>query len=235
VFYHRGERYRIDNWENAESISTIFCRREENAIRTWRRKDVDIRKTEEISRSASIGNFSFKRISLNYREELYGIISKPCANTSIGNNSLQSEDLVTGKKLRSPVIKTHALVMDLSRYNEAGIVTIAEALRYVLPVHLGIDEDDLLVIPQANRIRGIVFSSLFPDGAGLISGTGDGGIEPKMIYNLLPFIKKWLQACECENGCEKCFTGLIKTSEYIGNTSKQEALRILESVGEVIV
>ena len=214
VFLHGGRRYRIREWGSVERVledGWLACDREAVYSVTWRIRNSGVFGIESLQAPVGIGRKS-KRLSrlaadLYYEEWVKGAIRL-------------APDLTTGEvpkvdpqRLARPVTQsfaTRALVLRFPEEEEPiALASLAQALRHVLPVHLGVEEDALEVVPLTGEAVGglatfgLALVDLYPGGIGLIDAVGD---DSPLLLQLLEWTRDWLAACPCqsEQGCPRC-------------------------------
>ena len=90
-----------------------------------------------------------------------------------------------------------------------SLTSLAQMLLDVLPVHLGIEDDALEVVPltgefvQNRPAFGIAIVDLYPGGIGVVDAIGE---ESAFLLQLLGWGRDWLEACPCrsDQGCPRC-------------------------------
>jgi hypothetical protein len=81
---------------------------------------------------------------------------------------------------------------------ESELRALCLALRHVIPVHLGVEEDALEVVPidgqyvERKRVSGLAIVDLYPQGIGLVDAIEEDGVA--LVLNLLKWIRDWLIA-----------------------------------------
>jgi hypothetical protein len=241
IFAHAGRRYKIDawNWETLEDTGHITCKEESVHSKSWRIRNMEVYDVEALPGEKPINisqtgiPFKKQKVNLNYEEVVSGTF-------------IQETDLTTCKahaeikhRLDEPISQefaTQALILGFTE-PEALIAlnSLCQALRQVLPVHLGVEEDALEIVPVETdmNIFGIAIVDLYPKGIGLVDAFyNDAGF----ILSLLKWTKEWLENCSCDKdeGCEQCLRTL-SAKAAIGDALDQyptpaSALRILTKV-----
>jgi len=240
IFTHAGRRYKIEewNWETLKDTGYITCQEENLHSNSWRIRTLEVYDIKALLGEESIDisqtgiPFKKQKVSLHYEELISGAF-------------IQTIDLTTCKpdpeikhRLNEYISKdftTEALILGFTEPEELiALNSLCQALRQVLPVHLGIEEEALEIVPvDYNGIFGIAIVDLYPQGIGLVDAFYN---DAKFILSLLTWTKEWLENCSCDKdeGCEKCLDTLSARAA-VGNAREQYptpagALRILTKV-----
>ncbi len=241
VFLARGRRYRIQPWDSPEEIRDrgwLPCRQEAVYSHTWRIRNPYVFDFEPREAPAGIGRrgrlLTRLTVDLHYEEEVAGAIRL-------------APDLTTGQlpkpetlRLAQPITQsfpTRALILSFPEPEELiALSSLSQALRHVLPVHLGIEEDALEVVPLydeeiGNTIAfGVAIVDLYPGGIGLIDAIHD---DNTLILQLLEWTRDWLQGCACQkaHGCERCLRSPAALAANSGQPPQRSAaLRLLGQI-----
>lgn len=240
IFAHAGRRYKIDawNWETLEDTEHITCKEESVHSKSWRIRNLEVYDVKPLPGEYPINisktgiPLKKQKVNLNYEEVVSGTF-------------IQETDLTTCKAhaemkhgLDEPISQefaTHALILGFTE-PEAPIAlnSLCQALRHVLPVHLGVEEDALEIVPvDYMDIFGIAIVDLYPKGIGLVDAFYN---DTGFILSLLKWTKEWLENCSCDRdeGCEQCLRTL-SAKAAVGDAKDQyptpaSALRILTKV-----
>jgi len=241
VFLNSGRRYRIREWrsvERAVSDGSLECDREEIYSLTWRIRNASVYGVE--SPDAPVGFGSRGKLlarftaSLYYEEDVMGTLRL-------------TPDLTTGavpkpeyQRLAQPITQgfhTRALILRFPEKEEPlALASLAQALRHVLPVHLGSEEDALEVVPltgqtvQERATFGLAIVDLYPGGIGLIDAIAD---DNAFLLQLFAWAQEWLATCPCqsEQGCERCLRSPSALAANINRPpSRTAALNLLRQV-----
>jgi hypothetical protein len=204
VFLSNGLRYRILDW-NAEDADWVACTREAVHAVTWR-----IRSSQSIivkSRTGQERNFGRSGtllktfpVAVRYQEYVDGVLRR---EYDLTNGSFQ--DRATEYPPIFCSFETRALVLRfLPRADEAALRALCLSLRHVLPVHLGVEEDALEVVPlngqiiENQKVDGLAIVDLYPRGIGLVDAIHD---DQQLIQNILEWTAKWLtEMTQLESG-----------------------------------
>jgi len=215
VFLASGRRYRVKDWSSLEEAvrrERVECEQEGRHCRTWRLRtgslrDLD-RGTDDFV-TLSGGSRLLARLVVNarYVERVRGAVRLEYDRHGLPSGEAQRVELqvpITTSFL------TRALVIRVQEPGEpSALPSVAQALRHVLPVHVGVAEDALEVVTLAgDKIRhqpisGLAVVDLYPGGIGLIDALGD---DEALLLQLLDRARVWLDACPCQSdaGCEEC-------------------------------
>ncbi|HEX6161200.1 MAG TPA: DUF1998 domain-containing protein, partial [Thermoanaerobaculia bacterium] len=214
VFVHRGQRYRIRDWSsapNAQQKAWVECDREGVHSATWRIRLLSVFGIHPTGAPVGIGHKNKLMVrlsaSLRYEEEVSGAIN--LASDLTHRIVAQPQRLM----LSRPVVtsfETRALIIRFPEKQESiALISLAQTLRHLLPVHLGVDEDAIEVVPlngtsiERQPTYGLAIVDLYPGGIGVVDAIGD---DASFLLHLLSQGKEWLAACRCGNdqGCEQC-------------------------------
>lgn len=138
-------------------------------------------------------------------------------NIGSGPISLPEEELHTS----SAWISIHDNMENLSESRiEQGIIGAAHALRFIAPIFVMCDPQDIHVVPQIKAIHNekptIFFYDRYPGGIGLSEKIYDG------MEKVISEAKAMISRCQCDNGCPSCI-GTDTSSEHV----KRDAIKIL--------
>ena len=241
VFLSQGRRYRIREWRSIERAAAdgwLECHREDVYSQTWRIRNASVFGIESEDAPVGVGSrgklLARLTASLYYEEEVVGALRL-------------TPDLTTGSipkpeklSLAQPITQgfhTRALVLRFPQKEEpVALASLAQALRHVLPVHLGAEEDALEVVPltgqlvQERATFGLAIVDLYPGGIGLIDAVGD---DSAFLMQLLGWAQEWLADCPCqsEQGCELCLRSPSALAANINRPpSRTAALNLLRQV-----
>lgn len=235
IFYHNGRRFEIPvgniaHWRNWESTKEIHCRDSIKKHKTYRIRSYYLTDCEFLGENFTtevLRNFS---INLFYKEIVDGYISM---STSYSGKSSETKK-TKYDYLYSECFPTKALCIEMPEIPlYSGIISIAEALHYALPVHLGIDENTLEVIAvkdldiekQEKSFKGIVIVELYSNGIGLIDS-----FDIVLLQNIFNGTLSWLKSCTCSDGCSNCLLGEEGRYPKKRQISKQEAIKGLATL-----
>ena len=242
VFQHRGRRYRIRAWESLDEVVNsrwLACDRDDVLSHTWRLRNILLFGIAPSQAPVGIGR-SGKLLSrfaadVHYEEWVQGVLR-------------WSPDLTTRRatrpvtqRLARPVSQSFATRALILRFPDAeepvALASLAQALRHVLPVHLGVEEDALEVVPLDGDLLGgiatfgLAIVDLYPGGIGLVDEVGD---DSPFLLQLLHWTRDWLVACPCrsDQGCERC----LRSPAALAVNSDQPPLRsaALSLLGQVV-
>lgn len=241
VFLQGGQRYRIREWGSLDEVlhsRSIACDREAVHSQTWRIRNPLVFGVEPTRPPVGVGR-SGRLLSrfparLTYEEEVMGALRVAPDLTS--GQTPRPETL----RLARPILQsfaTRALVLRFPEDAEPlALASLAQALRHVLPVHLGVDEDALEVVPlTGERVDGLptfglAIVDLYPGGIGLVDEIVD---DNPFLLHLLEQTRDWLQACSCQSdtGCDRCLRSPAALAANIDQPPLREAaLSLLRQV-----
>jgi hypothetical protein len=250
AFVHDGRRYRVSDWKSVDAIAAreagigIRCAREQAPVMTWRIFEphiADIRPLPGRQR-VDFGLLPLSRtaVILTYREDIRGHLEYE-RNPSDGRWEQRQGGQY--QPIASRPFETRALLLEIAaerlRAFSLGLHSLAQAMRHVFPVHVGVDEDAVAVVPVSGQpvggriVWGLMLVDLYPGGIGLIDAIED---DQTLIERLLRRTRDWLAACPCasDRGCASCLQSplaLSATADPLSlPLSRGEALGILEEV-----
>ena len=231
VFVQGGQRYRIREWSSREETiraGSLPCDREGVYSWTWRIRNAYVLSIDSTDAPVGVGHkrklLTRLAASLRYQEEVIGWLRV-------------TPDLAAGGE---PKVETHRLARAIDQsFNTRGLIlrfpeeeepialaSLAQALRHLLPVHLGAEEDALEVVPltgefiQGRAAYGLAVVDLYPGGIGLVDAIGD---DNSFLLQLLEWTRDWLAACPCQSnqGCNRC----LRSPAAMAANSDQPPLR----------
>ena len=213
VFMHEGRRYRISDWSCVEDVvrkGELDCRLENRARSTWRCNTSRLYGIKPLDDSAPVaigrqGRLTRLAVELSYAEEVTGRIEwtdDPCREWM---DTIQQSFYIEAIANDKSPIKTQAQVLRLMDPPDdaSALPSLCQALRHVLPVHLGIEEDALAVVSLNGESRiggeglfGIAIVDLYPGGIGLIKAVHD---DSAFWLDVLQSTSEWLENCRAED------------------------------------
>lgn len=231
VFLSGGRRYRIHEWSSVEEAlrdRSLRCGREDVYSMTWRIRNSYVFGIESNDAPVGVGRrgklLSRLTASLQYTEEVFGTVRLTPDLTS-GVPPLP-ETIRLARPL-SQSFSTRALILRFPEEEDpVALSSLAEALRHVLPVHLGVEEDALEVVPLTGELVrgratfGLAIVDLYPGGIGLVDAISD---DNPFLLQLLEWSRDWLAACPCQSdqGCARC----LRSPASLAANSDQPPLR----------
>lgn len=203
VFLHAGRRYQVDVWESHQEVVAkgwVGCSVLANSVRTWRIRRPSVYLFRNPGPEVAIdpeGRLVRRLVvDLTYEEEVEGTLRLERELTSGADRPQVSE-------LRRPVaaaFATRALVLRLPfAPPREALDALCLALRHVLPVHLGAEEDAIEVVALAgdpahrlgnSQVWGLAIVDLYPGGIGLADALGEDNALPLL---LLECTRDWLR------------------------------------------
>jgi len=231
VFMHGGQRYRIREWssrEDAIKAGWLPCDREGVHGWTWRIRNAYVLSIDSPDAPVGVGRkrklLTRLAASLRYQEYVIGWLRVTPDLTTGGEAKLETHRLA---RAIDQSFATRALILRFPDEEEPiALASLAQALRHILPVHLGIEEDALEVVPltgefvQGRAAYGMAVVDLYPGGIGLVDAIGD---DNSFLLQLLEWTRDWLAACPCQTdqGCVRC----LRSPAALAANSDQPPLR----------
>jgi len=202
VFLHDGRRYEVTTWDSLDQVIArgwIDCVTQSSFVRTWRIRRPNVYRFQRPGPEVAVDSQGrlLKRLAvdLTYEEEVEGYLRLE-RDLTTGLDRVQLPDL------RRPIASsftTRALLLRLP-YAPAreALEALCLALRYVLPVHLGVEDDALEVValpgePEhrlaGTQVWGLAIVDLYPGGIGLADSLVEDNALP---LKLLSWTRDWL-------------------------------------------
>ena len=241
VFWSDENRYRINNWVDADEViarGRIGCVRiNDEHVRTMRISRGTISGLRQVEATRQTADLMTSIIELEYYSTLYGVLS---ITQDPKKGSLTPRRTISQEVIDSPSFRTKALLLEAPFVEKKvncipGLASLAFALKHVLPVHLAIEEsavdvvvvnDDVRQGTDRRRAVGLAFVDAYPGSLGV--GEALGGA---VLHELLISTYRWLETCACDDtyGCPKCLQSIRRLTEEraMGRT---DALRVLASL-----
>lgn len=138
-------------------------------------------------------------------------------NIGSGPISLPEEELHTS----SSWISIQGDVQHISEARiEQGLIGAAHALRYIAPIFVMCDPEDIHVVPQVKAVHNdkptIFFYDRYPGGIGLSEKLFDG------METVIAEATAMISRCRCDNGCPSCI-GTDTANEHV----KRDTMNLL--------
>jgi len=248
VFQVAGQSYRMNPWPatSADAIrrsGVLYCTRTDDPALTWRVSEPRLRRTQVDTRHNQVfldqGGLNKVVIQTWYEEEVTGIIEVRRER----HGALRRSEPLWGEPIESLAFPTQGLLLrflaeDLDEA-PAALHSIAAALGQVLAVHVGVEEDAVLVMAVQGlkvgrrRETGLVILDLHPQGLGLIDALND---DDDLLRRLLEYTRDWLAQCPCAAaaGCPRCLQSppaIAATRHSVERRlSRSEAVDVLRRV-----
>lgn len=244
IFVHKGRRYQIGNWNHEEVLERkyIECNEYDKYSKSWRIRSIYVHDIKSLPNETAIDICKTGkkplvglRVNLKYEEVISGAIWQ---QTNLTTYQVSEHTTHLAESIYVE-FTTRALVLGFTEIQEAmTLKSLCQALRHVLPVHLGVEEDALEIVPVATDtdsmdIFGIAIVDLYPEGIGLVDAIRN---DRDFILTLLKWTKEWLENCPCHNdeGCEQCLRTVSARAaageEQYQLPTRSSALEILEKV-----
>jgi hypothetical protein len=215
VFMHRGQRCRIGDWSSApERVAHegfVPCTREDVYGTTWRIRNASVYSVESSDAPVGVGKnarlLTRLAASLVYQEDVVGWL-RLTPNLTTGAQAVPETHRLS--RAVSGNFTTRALILRFpDEQDVVALASLAQMLRDVLPVHLGVEDDALEVVPltgefvQNRPAFGLAVVDLYPGGIGVVDAIGE---ESSFLLQLLGWGRSWLANCPCQSdqGCPRC-------------------------------
>lgn len=230
VFAHAGRRYRVREWHSVEEVVArgfVDCELEARLA-----SSVRVRRSTLLALPPRAGTtmgpvgrgLARQLATVTYQEWLSGalLLSRQPSGRLAGQPLLLERDLM----LR---FSTAALLLHFPAGTRRGeLAALAEALRPILPVHLGVDEDDVELVAfggtpeERTPSQGVALVELYPDGFGLLEPIAE---DRGFLLDLLERARSWLAGCGCAatDGCEKCLRSVRSRATNGGRPASRAA------------
>ncbi len=219
VFQSGGRRYRIQPWPSSRP-KWIACIPEQSDVRTWRFATGRITSLKRSRASFATRGLERYHARVQYREDVTDILERDAA----GQYRTAGIDAVRTN------FETEALILEFTgKADWSELVSAAATLRHAVPVHTGLDQDALEVIPfELGGKSGIALVDLYPGGIGLA-----GAIHKALWLAPLLFDRtaRWIAQYQGQGG-DRALAGspLIRTLG-ISRLNVQGALRLFAAAG----
>ena len=236
VFMHRGRRFRVRHWDDlneAVQRGWVGCEYEGNPCETLRIRDVLVDRIRSAVPVSTAGEhrrlISRMTAELDYDEQVTGVIDLLLdPETGTVRPQQRGFDLAV-----STSFSTQALILRFSGQPDAlALVSLCQALRTALPVHLGVEEDAVEVVPLQGvyagdvEVFGAAIVDLYPGGIGLVAAIRD---DDQLIRTLLASIREWLASCDCAVSCPNCLESQsARAVSRYRRPDRKAALKMLE-------
>nr|VFJ49955.1 MAG: protein of unknown function (DUF1998) [Candidatus Kentron sp. DK] len=235
IFLQGGVRYRIADWRSSgASPSALRCDREDRLVFTCRvrrpqLRNPDLRPGKGHDPILWEGKAEYVEFVTGYR---YRVPSDDNEGW-IAKNILYQGDPISAR------FNTDVLVMGFQgEISGQGLNSLTQALRHVLPVHAGIDEDAVEIVPIHDGLpmgnkggTGVAIADLYPGGIGIIREIGK---DTLFIKELFDWTARWLAACSCpeDGACPRCIDSF--TAGAITTTSPNSRGEVLNLLARTI-
>jgi hypothetical protein len=214
VFMSGGQRYRIREWSSPDAViqaGRLECERDGIYSWTWRIRNAEVLSIKSDKAPVGVGRqrklLTRLAASVEYHEVVNGCLRVTPDLTSGDEPKPETLRLARAIERSFP---TQALILRFpDEEDPVALASLAQALRDLLPVHLGVEEDALEVVPltgefvQGRAAYGLAIVDLYPGGIGLIDAIGD---DNPFLLKLLEWARDWLAHCPCnsDQGCARC-------------------------------
>lgn len=203
IFLYAGRRYQVDLWDSLKEVVArgwVGCSVLGNSVQTWRIRRPSVYRFRNPGPEVAVDPEGrlVKRfaVELTYEEEVEGALR-------LERDLTTGEDRQQISELRRPVASafpTRGLVLRLPfAPPREALEGLCLALRHVLPVHLGVEDDAIEVVAlpgeAAHRVGntqvwGLAIVDLYPGGIGLADALAEDNTLP---LTLLQWTRAWLR------------------------------------------
>ncbi len=229
VFVANGVRYAIRDWDEA-GRDWVNCAREDRYAATWRKRTTKVLNLERAGdeRAMNMQGQVLRQfpVRLRYQEDVTGYLRRDYAART-GN---WEEQVIHLPAPLSAEFDTMGFVLQLvPEPQSAAILALCQALRHVLPVHLGVEEDAMEVVPletdyiDRQPVFGLAIVDLYPGGIGLVDALAG---DPLWIPNVLRCARDWLE----DAGSKNAFRSPLARASTGGGEQPGPALELLRCV-----
>ncbi|MEQ2528631.1 DEAD/DEAH box helicase [Bacillaceae bacterium CLA-AA-H227] len=217
IYLHQGTQFQVEklDWEEKKAFV--------------REVDVDYFTDANLAVELKVLEIDKKR-SIDHMEVGYGDVSILAKATLFKKIKFDTHENIGSGPISLPEEELHtssawiSVQGDLTELTEArmeqGLIGAAHALRFIAPIFVMSDPEDIHVVPQVKAVHNekptIFFYDRYPGGIGLSEKIYDG------METVIKEARAMIHRCQCESGCPSC-TGTDTTSEF----AKQDALKIL--------
>jgi hypothetical protein len=235
-----GDRYRIREWDSVEHVrrvKSLECERDNRHSTTWRVRNSSVFGIEPSEAPVAVGrrrHLARFTASLTYEEEVTGVIR---LEPNLTTGDIPKPDISEFARELHHSFATRALLLCFSDPEDpVALGSLAETMRHLLPVHLGVEEDALEVVPltgeaMVSRRYGLAIVDLYPGGIGLVDAIRD---DNTFLLELLQWAEDWLSHCPCNSGagCPRCLRSPSHkaTTMHRQPPSRKAALDLLRQV-----
>jgi hypothetical protein len=249
VFLNGGRRYRIGQWTALAAIThgdgtlRVDCQPEDDPVKTWRTFSPHLTDTRRLDGSTDVDlvgrGLTRTLVSTVYAEHVNGY-REYIQDDQTGHWTLRGS-MKLPSMIHSAPLTTSGLLLNIPQEAVAkyplGLHSLAQALRQVFPVHVGVAEDAVAILAVKGKelagrpVWGLVIVDLYPGGIGLTQSIDEA---PALLVGLLEMTRDWLANCPCQtdSGCERCMQSPMALSAVADNItlrlSRAEALGVLE-------
>lgn len=251
VFMAQGERYRIHDWtpEKLRSKGWIECQREDRVLQTWRKREASLTRLRVRGGHVPVDFRPIRDVRLTrtfvdvlYDEIITGHVKVECTDLTTGTRRLTVSDPRSPIHMAEP-FSTSAMLLGFDPVQErTPLFALALALTYVVPVHIGVEQDALEVLPiwkaplerypasgeagltpgHLDHVSGVAIVDLYPRGIGLVDALED---DEALLVDILGRTRDWLLEC-IGNSEEEVVDSLITQSNFTG-VNPAEAVPLL--------
>lgn len=217
IYLHQGIQFQVEklDWEEKKA----FVREVDVDYFTDANLAVELKVLEiDKKRTFASAEIGYGDVSILAKATIFKKIKFDThENIGSGPITLPEEELHTS----SAWISIQKELEDLTDARiEQGLIGAAHALRFIAPIFVMSDPQDIHVVPQVKAVHNekptIFFYDRYPGGIGLSEKIYDG------IETVIKEAKAMISRCQCESGCPSCI-GTDTSNEYV----KKDALKIL--------
>jgi hypothetical protein len=235
VFISGGNRYKVVDWK-AKGRGWVECQDEPAHALTWRRRHSSIssigNRGEEHTVTGPGGLLRQYAVTLRYAEFIPGYIRRDFDLT----RGVFRDQLHNIEPPLSTSFETSALIIEfLPEPQVRQVLSLCQALRHALPVHLGVEADAIEVVPVegmqigGSRVFGLAIVDLYPHGIGLVDAICD---DAHWVLATLGWTRDWLEdlAEKSAEALNAVFRSPLAVAASGGGENPRHALELLARI-----
>jgi hypothetical protein len=239
IFTREGRRYRVREWGSVHEVKqrgALECELEARPLTSLRLRRSLVQALRLERDRVSLGRpergLTRQLAGLTYEEWVDGALHL----TRGPSGRTTAEKLLLERPLSLRLSTSALLLLFPEGTPRPQLTALAQGLRLLLPVHLGVGEDDLEVVAlggtegEPRGLSGLALVELYEGGFGLLEPlVEDGGF----LLDLLERTRSWLATCRCRSadGCDHCLFSVSSQATHTGHgAGRAAALEALERV-----
>ncbi len=230
IFVENGARYLVRNW-NRQDRRWIECERTPEPALTWRRRTPQVKRIQPKGEERTTGErgilTKYYPVTLQYEEDVYGYIRRDYDFT----RGEHTDQIHTISALLTAFETTGFVIDFIPEPDGAALQALCQALRHIIPVHLGVEEDGVEIVPLEGeyvgrrQVFGLAIIDLYPQGIGLVEAICD---DPSWTTSILKLSRDWLaDICAANDGRSRPFSSPMARAATGGGEDPRAALELL--------